>query len=124
MSSAVITAILLGIIMLIAANVIISVLRERRRHKLLAAQQSSITTHPLDAHVTMILHMHEGMVVGVEKPQPLPTFSLSSSWYTRHRTLLSMSFLLMMFLALFLQSGLADGALQGLRQNFNLLASF
>ena len=77
MSSAVITALLLGTIMLIAANVIISVLRERRRHKL-AAQQSTISTHPLDAHVTMILHMQEGVVVGVEKPPPLPTFTFSS----------------------------------------------
>lgn len=124
MSSAVITALLLGTILLIAANVIISVLRERRRHKRLAAQQSSISTHPLDAHVTMILHMQEGVVVGIEKPPPMPAFTLSSSWYTRHRTLVSLSFLLMMFLALFLQSGLADGALQGLSKSFNLLTAF
>ncbi len=123
MSSAVITALLLGTILLIAANVIISVLRERRRHKL-AAQQSTSSTHPFDAHVTMILHMHDGVVVGVEKPPPLPTFALSSSWYSRHRTLVSLSFVLMMFLALFLQSGLADGALQGLSKSLNLLTTF
>jgi len=125
MSSAVITTLLIGVIVLIAANFVISVVRERRRQqrRLAGQSRSTLPLHPLDSHVTMILHMHEGKVVGVEKPEPLPTFSLSSSWYTRHRTLVSLSFFLMLFLALFLQSGLADGALQGLSQSFNLFSA-
>ena len=126
MLSAVITALLLSLIVLIAANFAVGVLRERKRHLRLVAQRSStsLPSHPLDSHVTMVLHMHEGIVMGVEKPEPVPTFTLSSSWYNRHRTLVSVSFLLMLFFGLFLQSGLADGALRNLSQSFSFFSAY
>jgi hypothetical protein len=126
MLSAVITALLLSLIVLIAANFAVGVLRERKRHLRLVAQRSStsLLSHPLDSHVTMVLHMHEGMVMGVEKPEPVPTFTLSSSWYNRHRTLVSVSFLLMLFFGLFLQSGLADGTLRNLSQSFSFFSAY
>ena len=120
MSSAVITALLLGVMLLIIVGFIINALYERRRHRQSLAQ---IPAHPLDRHVTMILHMHDGVVVNVEKPESLPTFTLSSSWYTRRRTLVSISFLLMLFLALFVQSGLADGAFRGLSKSLSIFTS-
>src|SRR5713226_7226652 len=111
MLSAVITALLIGMMLLLVANLTISILRARRRHRQAMetlATQAKLPTHPLDPHVSMILHMHEGAIIAVEKPEPLPTFTLSSSWYTRHRTLVSVCFLLMLFLALLMQSVLAD----------------
>jgi hypothetical protein len=68
--------------------------------------------------------MQEGVVVGVEKPAPLPVFTHSSSWYGRHRTLVSISFLVMIFLTLFIQSGLADGALQNLGKSFSIFSNY
>jgi len=48
-------------------------------------------------------------------------FSLPTSWYRRRRMIVSVGFLFMLLLALFLQSGLADGALQGISHGFGLL---
>ena len=124
MLSAVITALLLAIIILIAANFALGVLRERKRHLRLVAQQISLPSHPLDSQVTMVMRMHEGVVTEVKKPEPTPTFTLSSTWYNRHRTLVSLSFLLMLFLGLFLQSGLADGTLQHLSQSFSFFSAY
>jgi hypothetical protein len=127
MLSAVITALLIGMMLLLVANLTISILRARRRHRQVLATlatQAKLPTHPLDPHVTMILHIHEGAIVAVEKPEPLPTFTLSSSWYTRHHTLVSLCFLLMLFLALFMQSGLADGPLQSLSKRLSIFSAY
>jgi len=124
MLSAVITALLFCVMVLVIASLIINVLRERRRHLRSLAVHGQKAAHPLDSHVTMILHMHEGVVVRVEKPEPLPAFTLSSSWYSRHRTLVSTSFLVMLFLALFIQSGLADGAMQNLSKSFSVFSLY
>jgi hypothetical protein len=124
MLSAVITALLIGVMVLVIASLLINVLRARRRHLRSLAIQGQMPTHPLDPHVKMILYMHDGVVVSAEKPEPLPAFTLSSSWYVRHRTLVSLSFLVMLFLALFIQSGLADGAMQNLSKSLNLFSLY
>jgi hypothetical protein len=124
MLSAVITALLLCVMLLVIASLIINSLRERRRHIRSLAIQGHLPSHPLDHHVKMILYMQEGVVVGVEKPAPLPVFTHSSSWYGRHRTLVSISFLVMIFLTLFIQSGLADGALQNLGKSFSIFSNY
>ena len=121
MLSAVVTMLLLGVMLLIIASLITGALHEQRRHKRSLAIRTQIPTHPLDANMTMTLQIHDGRIVSVEKPQPLPAFTLPSSWYTRRRTLVSASFLLMLFLALFTQNALADGALQSLGQDFSYL---
>ncbi len=124
MLSAVITALLLCVMLLVIASLIINSLRERRHHMRSLAIQGHLPSHPLDHHVKMILYMQEGVVVGVEKPAPLPAFTHSSSWYGRHRTLVSISFLVMIFLTLFIQSGLADGALQNLGKSFSIFSNY
>ena len=124
MLSAVITALLLCVMLLVIASLIINSLRERRRHMRSLAIQGQLPTHPLDHHVKIVLYMQEGVVVGVEKPAPLPTFTHSSSWYIRHRTFVSISFLVMIFLTLFIQSSLADGALQNLGKNFSIFSNY
>jgi hypothetical protein len=124
MFSAVITTLLFGVMLLVIASLIINSSRERRRHMQSLATQLQVPSHPLDPHVKMILYMHDGAVVGVEKPQSLPTFTLSSSWYTRHRTVVSVSFLVMLFLTLFIQSGLADGAMQNLSKGISIFSNY
>ena len=120
MVSAVVTVLLIGVMVLVTANLIVSALRAQRRHRQsLAAQGGSV--HPLDRHVTAVLHLHDGMVVGIERPQPAPSFTLSSSWYSRHKTIVSLCLLLMLLLALFVQGSLAGDAFHNLTQSFNFL---
>jgi len=124
MFSAAITALLFSVMLLVIASLIINSSRERRRHIRSLATQLQVPSHPLDPHVKMVLYMHDGAVISVEKPQPLPTFTLSSSWYTRHRTIVSASFLVMLFLTLFIQSGLADGAMQNLSKGISIFSNY
>src|SRR6266480_5991652 len=121
MLSAVITVLLLGVMLLIIASLILSALHEHRRHRRSVAIRAQAPTHALDAHVGMILHMQDGAIVSVEKPESLPTFTLPSTWYARRRTFVSVSFLLMLFLALFMQNALADGALQSVGKGLSFL---
>ena len=126
MLSAVITALLFGVIGLIAANFVISVLRARQRQQRLLTKglQPTLPLQSLEPHGGMMVDVQRETVAGVEKTAPLQAFTLSSSWYSRHRTLVSLSFLLMLFFGLFLQSGLADGAFQGLSRSFSLFSAY
>jgi hypothetical protein len=121
MLSAAITALLLVVTLLIIASLIISALREYQRYKrTLSTQSNSIPPHPLDKHVTAILYLQDGNVVGVEEPRRLPAFTLPSSWYSRRRTLVSLGFLLMILIALAIQGGFAGETLQGITHGLSL----
>ena len=122
MLSAVITALLLVVMLLIVASFGFGAWRERKRHlQTLTAQTPEWSLSPPDRRVTAILQLQDGTVVGVEKPTLSFASALPSSWYRRRRTLVSAGLLLMILLALCVQSGLADGALHGLSQGFGLL---
>src|SRR5438105_10646079 len=122
MLSAVITSLLLCVMVLLIASFIVSAWRERRSHlRLLASQAGEVSQSP-DRRVTVVLQLQDGTLLGVEKPAPPPLFTLPSSWYTRRRTLVSAGFLLMVLLALFVQGGLVDGALQGIGQGIPFLS--
>ena len=118
MLSAVITVLLLCVMLTIIGSLIFSVLRGRKRQILTQATQES--TQPLNSRVTVVLQLQDGMLVTVEKPALAPTLTLPSSWYSRHRKILSIGLLLMLVLALFVQSGLADGALQNLSRGIGI----
>ncbi len=114
MLSAVITALLLVVMLLIIASLIFSAWREYQRHKQKLAAQVHLPSHPLDRHVTAILHMQEGVIVGVEEPSR--GFILPGSWYKRQRALVTLGFIVMILLTLLVQGSLAEGPLQGLTQ--------
>lgn len=122
MLSAVITALLLCMMLLIVGSIIISVLLERRRHARMLALQAQESRQSSDRRVTLVLQLQDGTLLGVEKPAPLPAFTLPSSWYTRHRMLVTTGLLMMMLLTLFVQSGIVDGALQQISQGITLLS--
>src|SRR5215472_15099132 len=110
MLSAVITALLLLVMLLIVASFVFGAWRERKRHlQTLTAQTPDWSLSP-DRRVTAVLQLQDGTVVGVEKPPPSFISALPASWYRRRRTLVSAGLVLMVLLALFVQSGLADGA--------------
>jgi hypothetical protein len=123
MLSAVITALLFMVMLLIVASFVVSALRERRRHlRTLATQAREWSQLQLsERQVTAVLQFQDGTVVGIEKPSSPFHISLPTSWYRRRRTVVSVGLLLMLLIALFLQSGLADGALQSLRRGIALL---
>src|SRR5712692_7136054 len=106
MLPAVITALLPVVMLLIITGLIFSAWRAHRQHQRKVAAQSHLPAHPMDRHVTAILYLQEGTIVTVEKPEPVPAFSLPPSWYTRRRMLVSIGLLVMILLAFFVQSGL------------------
>lgn len=107
MVPAVVTALSLAVMLLIIASFIWGAWRAYRRYKRTVATQSRLPAHPLDRHVTAILHMQDGNIVSVESPPPLQEFSLPASWYRRRRILVSLGLICMVLLALSVQSGLA-----------------
>jgi hypothetical protein len=121
MLSAVITALLFIVMLLIVASFVTSAMRERRRHLQTITAQAQDWSRSPERQVTAVLQLQDGTVVGLEKQDSPFHISLSTSWYRRRRTLVSVGLLLMMLLTLFLQSGLADGALQSLRRGMALL---
>lgn len=121
MLSAVITALVFIVMLLLVASFLVGASRERRRHLRSLAEQAQECSQPSDLQVTAILQLQDGSVIGVKKTRSPFVFSLPTSWYRRRRTLVSVGLLLMLLLTLFLQSGLADGAMQGIKQEFALL---
>lgn len=122
MLSAVITALWLCAILLISVSIVISVLLERRRHARTLALQAQESSFSPDRRLTLVLKLEDGTLFAVEKPALPPTFTLPSSWYTRHRMLVSAGLLVMLLLTLFVQSGIVDGALHQISQGITLLS--
>jgi hypothetical protein len=114
MLSAVITASLFFVMLLIITSLIFSAWRQYQRHKRKYAASMKLPAHPLDRHVTAILRVQEGVVVGIEAPDR--GFMLPGSWYRRWRTLVSLGFMVMILLALLMQGSLAEGPLRNLAQ--------
>jgi hypothetical protein len=108
--------------LLISVSFITGAIRERKRHEQIGRTQRPTPSTQFHGHQFQALQPQNGMVISVEKPVHQTTFSLSHSWYTRRRTLVSLGLLLMVMLTLFVQSGLADGVLQKLSNSINLLS--
>ena len=113
MLSAVITALLFFLMLLIVASFVIGALRERKRHLQSQAleERSLIQFKAPGQQVTAVLQFQNGSVVGLEKSHSPSHLSLPTSWYRRRRTIVSFGLLLMVVITLFAQSGLADGAI-------------
>ena len=123
MLSFVITALLLCLMLTIIGRLIFNAVRGHKRQmqvQATKATEAQESTQPLNGRVTVVLQLQDGMLVGVEKPPSAPTFTLPSSWYSRHRKILSIGLLLMLLLTLFVQSGLADGPLQSLSRGIGI----
>jgi len=120
MLSTLVTAALVCIMLLLVARLVFKALREQRRMRT-RTTQTHLPAHPLDQHVAVVLHMQDGIVVNIEKPVPPPTLMLPSSWYSRHRTLVSLGLILMLLLAFLIQGGFAGEALLNLTKSLDLL---
>jgi hypothetical protein len=118
--SSIVIAVSLCIMLLIVVRLILSVLHQ---HHLMREHitQTHLPAHPIDRHVTMVLHMQDGVIIDVEKPLPSPTLTLPSSWYTRHRTLVSLGLVLMLLLAFLIEGSFTGEALLNLTRGVSLL---
>ena len=123
MLSTVIPVLSFSVMLLISVSFITGAIRERKRHEQIGRTQWPTPSTQCHGHQFQALQPQNGMVIPVEKPVHQTTFSLSSSWYIRRRTLVSLGLLLMVMLTLFVQSGLADGVLQKLSISINLLSN-
>jgi hypothetical protein len=120
MLSAVITALLFVVMLLIVASFIAGPLREHRRHVQTLAKQAPDLSPTPDHRITAVLQSQNGTGVGVQKPISPFICALPASWYQRRRMIVSVGFMFMLLLGLFLQSGLADGALEDISRGFGL----
>jgi Peptidase_C39 like family len=120
--SIVITVLSFSVMLLISIGFITGAIRERKRHEQIGRTQWHTPSTQFHGHQFQALQPQNGMAISVEKPVHQTTFSLSPSWYTRRRTLVSLGLLLMVMLTLFVQSGLADGVLRKLSISINLLS--
>jgi hypothetical protein len=123
MLSTLITVLLLVVMLSIIVGFMVSAVRLHRRQKRTLhaqAQTSALVIRPALA----------GLTGPLPRVQELSDASiLPASWFRRRRTLISMALLVMAVLTLFVQSGLADGALQKLANGLGFnpsqhLASF
>ena len=123
MFSTIITALLICVMLSIIVGFVVSAVRLHRRHRRILYAQAQTT----GLRVTAVI---SGLnTTFPDAQQPLEALSMPSSWFRRRRTLISIALLTMGVLTLFLQSGLADGALQTLATGLGLnttqhLASF
>lgn len=123
MLSLIITVLSLSVMLLIIASFVIGERRARRHHEQSGRTQRYVPHTQFHGHTLQALQPQNGIVIPFEKPVQQTTFTLSPSWYTRRRTLVSLGLLLMMLLTLFVQSGLADGVLQRLGKSLDLLSN-
>jgi hypothetical protein len=121
--SSIIPVLSLSVMLLISASFITGAIRERKRHEQTERTQRPTPSTQFHGHPFQALQPQNGMVIPLEKPVQQTTFTLSPSWYTRRRTVVSIGLLLMMMLTLFVQSGLADGVLQSLGKSLDLLSN-
>ena len=122
MLSTVIPVLSFSVMLLISVSFITGAIRERKRHEQIGRTQRPTPSTQFHGNPFQALQPQNGIVMSVEKPVHQTMFSLSPSWYTRRRTLVSLGLLLMVMLTLFVQSGLADGVLQKLSISINVLS--
>jgi hypothetical protein len=120
--STVISVLSFSVMFLISLSFITGAIRERKRQEQIRISQRPIPSTQFLGNPIQALQLQNGRVMPVEKQVHQPMFSLSPSWYSRRRKLVSLGLLLMVVLTLFVQSGLADGVLQKLSISINLLS--
>ncbi len=84
---------------------------------------ASTATTFANTQVTRVLHVQDGRAISVNVSMATATSqaTVPADWYKRLRMLVSLGFLLMLLVTLFVQSGLADGAWQSISQGLSYL---
>jgi hypothetical protein len=106
MVSTIITVLLVSVMLSIIVSLVIGAMRSQKQRARLAIQKTD----------DLCLSQISPVIAGSELRQEQLTPSLPAGWYHRHRTIVSGALMLMVLLALFAQSGLADGAFKSFEQ--------
>jgi hypothetical protein len=129
MSSAIVTAVLLTVMLLIIGSFVFSAWVAHRRHmREVKGQQGDLETST--SRMMVVVQLLDGSVVGVENPLPVqvtgqlqaivPSAHLSHSWYNRRRTVVSLGLLIMLFVGVLIQTGVAGDVFQTLTRGLSL----
>lgn len=113
MFSTIITVLLISVMLSVTISLLASAMLARKRRARFAVQQTT------GLRLNAISPANTAPFPGVEQA---PELAFSVSWYRRHRTFVSGALILMVMLALFLQTGLADGAFKGIRRGLSALS--
>ncbi|SRR6266446_255125 len=119
MLSAVVTAVMVGVMLFVNASYIISALHQRKKYLRIPTTQAQMPPYGTGYIKMVPAHMYNEVVIDIKRSTVHPGFILPPSWYRRHRRFVSLGLLVMILLTLFVQSGLADGTLQNLGKGIN-----
>lgn len=132
MSSAIVTAILVGLMLLIIGSFVFSAWLARQRHMRVLEEQKA-DTGPLTASRMMVMvQLMDGSVVGVENhvpgsvtsklPSVVPSAHLPHHWYNQRRSIVSLGLMLMVFIGVLIQTGTAGDIISTLTRNLKSTA--
>lgn len=129
MSSAIITAVLLSVMLLIIGSFVFSAWLARRRHmRVLKEQTEDLGT--TTGRMMVVVQLLDGSVAAVESPAlaeitnklpaVVPSAHLPQSWYNRRRTLVSVGMLIMLLIGVLIQTGAAGDVFHTLTRGLDL----
>lgn len=128
MSSAIVTAVLMTLMLLIVGSFVFSAWLARRRH-MRGINQQEAEAGPTTGRMMVMVQLMDGSVVGLENQVPVnvtsklpavvPSAHLSHAWYNQQRTIVSLGLLLMLLIGFLIQTGAAGEVLTTLTQNIS-----
>lgn len=126
MSSAIVTAILVFLMLLIVGSVVFSAWLAHRRHMRKVGPQN-IEMGTTTGRMMVVVQLMDGSMVGVENehtsritnqlPAIVPSAHLPQHWYNNRRSIVSLGLLGMLFVGFLIQTGAAGEVLSSLTQN-------
>ncbi|MFL5690390.1 MAG: C39 family peptidase [Ktedonobacteraceae bacterium] len=120
MLSVIVVVLIFGVMLLVCLRLGLGLLQEYRQQRRVQKLQAPVQT--IECRAMTILNSQQGVVMNAALPlMHQPLLHLPPAWYRRMRMFISLSFLLMILLTLFVQSGLADGTLKNLGKDLSLL---
>lgn len=126
MSPGIVTALLLTVTLLVIGCFLFSAWVARRRHlRKLAQHKDELST--TTGRMLVVVQLKDGSLAGIENQAPVelvntvvPSAHLSSSWYNRQRSVVSLGLITMLMLGLLIQTGVAGDVVHKLTQGIVL----
>jgi hypothetical protein len=118
--SVLVVVLVFGVMLLLCLCLGLGLSQEYRQQRRVQKLQAPVQT--IECRAMTVLNSQQGVVMNAALPLThQPSLHLPPTWYRRMRMFISLSFLLMILLTLFVQSGLADGTLKNLSKDLSLL---
>ncbi len=121
MGSILVTILSLAVMLLIIASLIVSARLAQRRRRQTSTNFWSAAPYSMPSHPTLVPYAENALIADVDSARQFG-LNLPPAWYSRRGTVVSLGLLFMLMLALFVQSGLVDGALERLGKGLVFLS--